>query len=168
MRPRLSTPVFTTGFVVGVALVWGRISHWCVGWQVALAIVGLVTILLLTIRQGNREQINERKRRKQLDELDGSMRENVAETEQHLTQVQSDFERRLVSQLDAMQVLQERALERADPSYQRPVRAPAAFSFNTGEVKATVRVATRRRSWTERLRSRLAYGIRWIWGTHDN
>ena len=55
----VSTRVVSAILVLSVALVWGRASDWAVWCQVVFAALALVTIVVLTIREGNRARIKD-------------------------------------------------------------------------------------------------------------
>ena len=105
--------------------------------------------------------------RESLHELSESIRTGITESIEPLREEQKRAERRTGNRLDALQSLAERNLEASDPSYESPkvvnLKASAGLGVLSGRARLQVTPPTRR----QRLRLRLIYVLRWIWGTHD-
>ena len=103
-----------------------------------------------------------------LDKIDESLRaDNIAEAMKPVMESLKNAERHLANKLDEMQLLQERTLEASDPSYEPPevVSLGGNISSGPGQTQGDLQVieSTKRK----RLRLRLIYALKWIWGTHE-
>ena len=163
----ISTPAVTALLVFVAALVWGRASDWCLWWQVAFGVAAFLIIGLLVMRGVNRSRIENQRMLKRFDDVDEATRTTVAEAITPVVEAQTKAWRRLTTQLNEIQSLQERTLEASDPSYERPNVLSLSATIEAGNVgmRASLQVVTLTR-W-ELLRFRLVRALKWIWGTHD-
>ena len=166
-RLPISTRVVATVLVIGVALVWGRASDWCVWWQVAYVVTALLIIGLLSVREVNRARIKERQMLDRLNEQGESVRASIDESQAKSAAQMNQFRRDMLREFGKSGETQQRILEAVAPSYERPQVANLAASVDLGGITinaaATLAPQTRR----EWLRHRLMYILRWVWGTHD-
>ena len=61
----------------------------------------------------------------------------------------------------------EQIRERVDPNYIRPARVSASIEADMGKLTANATLRITRLPWHGRMRRRMAYALRWVWGTHD-
>ena len=167
-RLPISTRVVATVLVVGLALVWGRAAEWCVWWQAALAATGLIAVGVLTIREGNRARIKDQKmldaQKAELQATRATIEEREAESVKRDQRLRQDMLRGFS---DARQ-LQERVLAASDPSYERPQAAHLMGSVVGGGGSLGGRLQVIPPTRWQRLRLRVMYIRKWVWGTHDD
>ena len=166
-RVPISTQVVTAVLVVGVALAGGVSAAWCIWWQAAYIVLILLAVVLLGMREVNRARIKGRKMLDRLDEQDEFMREAIrasseesqAKSATQLAQVRRDI-------LRGFQAAEERDRQAADPAYILPLSACGTVRSDTPAISANAELGPRppRR---ERVRQRLIYICKWVWGTHD-
>ncbi len=105
--------------------------------------------------------------REEFDEVRESIRASSDETRNALTAEMAQLRRDMLREFREARQLQERALEAADPSYERPkvvnLKASGSLGVLTGRARLQVILPTRK----QRIRKRLIYILKWIWGTYD-
>ena len=163
----ISTQAVTTVLVVGIALLWGLTADWCVWWRVGTAAVALIAVCFLAIREVNRARIKDRELREAFDQVKESAREGTEETRSEVTVEVRRLRWDMLSNFNEVRLLQERALEALDPTYERPNRVHLKASGGFGPITGPARLCVTRPTKLQRLRLQLMYLLRWIWGTHD-
>ena len=162
----ISTQVVTAVFLAGVALAGGVSADWCIWWRAAYIIVVLLAVGLLGMRGVNRARIKERQMLDRLNEQDDFVHASIEESQAKSAAQMNQFRRDMLRGFGESIEVQERILEELDPCYLRPLRDSGAVVGAAPEISANADLGPlppRR----ERLRLRLMYILRWIWGTHD-
>ena len=166
-RLPISTPVVTTLLLAGVALAAGVSADWCIWWRAAYIVLILFAVGLLGMREVNRARIRNHQMREEFDEVRESTRASIDEMRNALTAQTAQFRRDMLREFREARQLQERALEAADPTYERPLRAHATISADLGTFSGNLSLQIIPPTRRERLRLRLIYILKWFWGTHD-